>query len=159
SAIDTDMIKDVALDLRGNIRSQDASAVVARGQNVSIEIGASAHVFGGQDGLVIDAVGSRCALPDLGDGSPNPCPNPGDEPAGGGIGNAAFAAPPPNFPAFGGDAHVINRGTIEAADGFAVRVENAAIALENRGTIAGGIRFAGGDDLFNNSGSLVLTRN
>src|SRR5690606_33036770 len=66
---------------------------------------------------------------------------------------------PPNFPAFGGDAHVINRGTIEAADGFAVRVENAAIALENRGTIAGGIRFAGGDDLFDNSGSLVLTRN
>ncbi|SBV31745.1 exported protein of unknown function [uncultured Sphingopyxis sp.] len=159
SAIETDMIEDVALDLRGNIRSQDASAVVARGQNVSIEIGASAHVFGGQNGLVIDAVGSRCALPDLGDGSPNPCPNPGDETAGGGIGNAAFVAAPANFPAFAGDARVINRGTIEAVDGFAVRVENGTIAFENRGTITGGVRFAGGDDLFDNSGSLVLTKN
>lgn len=158
SAIDTDMIQDAALDLRGDIRSRDASAVVARGQNVSIDIGASAHVFGGQDGLVIDAVGTRCALPDLGDGTPNPCPNPGDETPGGGIGMAAFAAPSASFPSFTGDAHVINRGTIEAGTGFAVRVENGTIALDNRGTITGGVRFAGGDDLFDNSGSFVLTK-
>ena len=158
SAIDIDMIKDAALDLRGDISSQHASAVVARGHNVSIDIGASAHVFGGQDGLVIDAVGTRCALPDLGDGTPNPCPNPGDEAPSGGIGIAAFAAPPANFPSFAGDAHVINRGTIEAGDGFAVRVENGTIALDNRGTITGGVRFAGGDDLFDNSGSFVLTK-
>lgn len=157
AAIDADMIEDVTLDLRGEIRSQEANAVVARGNHVAIEIGANARIVGGQNGLVIDAVGQRCVLPEVGDGSPNPCPNPGKDSPNGGIGTAAFA-PPVDFPGFAGDAKVINRGTIEAGDGFAIRVERGTIALENRGTIAGGLQFAGGNDQFDNAGLFVVTK-
>ncbi|AJA08538.1 hypothetical protein SKP52_08095 [Sphingopyxis fribergensis] len=157
AAIDTDMIENVTLDLRGEIRSQDANAVMARGENVSIEIGADARIVGGQNGLVIDAIGQRCVLPDVGDGSPNPCPNPGKDTQDGQIGVAAVA-PPVDFPAFAGNAKIVNRGTIEAGEGFAIRVDRGAIALENSGTITGGLQFAGGDDLFDNAGLFVVTK-
>lgn len=159
-AIETDMIGAVSLDLRGAIRADEASAIVATGSDVSIDIAANARVFGGEDGLVVNALGPRCVMRDPLDGSPNPCPNPGSDEFGGGIGfgGIVLLEAPATAAAFAGKAHIVNRGTIEAGSGFAVRAETGSVALENHGEVVGAVQFGGGDDLFDNRGLFVVTK-
>lgn len=158
-AIETDMIGAVSIDLLGGVRADETSGVLATGADISIDIAANARVFGGQDGLVVNAIGPRCVMREPTDGSPNPCPNPGNDEFGGGIGfgGAPFAEPGTRA-GFAGNARIVNRGTIEAGSGFALRAVTGAVALENHGTVVGAVQFSGGDDLFDNRGLFVVTK-
>lgn len=178
-AIEVDMIGDVAIAARGDVRSEAGTAITVRGADVSFDIGASARIFGAGDAIVIDAVGSRCVLPEPDTGGANPCPNPGRDGLGGGIGVGSDGRPPAgpairpgsdgdfstqadsyaaDFPGFDGTAHVVNRGLVEARDGYAIRVTSGAAIVENLGQITGGIQFADGDDRFDNAGLFLLTK-
>lgn len=169
TAIEADMIGEVALDLRGTITSGGASAINATATNVDVRVGAAARIYGAVDGLVINAAGPRCKQRPPKDGSPNPCVNPGaDEffavfpPEEGPVAPvdagplASIALPDPI--SFGGAARIQNRGTIEAVGGYAVRAEKGTVALENDGTIVGAIKFGAGDDVFANHGLFRMTK-
>lgn len=178
-AIEVDMIGDVAIAARGVVRSEAGNAITARGADVSFDIGASAKIFGAGDAIVIDAVGTRCVMREPDTGGPNPCPNPGRDGFGGGIGVGSDGRPPASpatrpgqdgdfsiqadsfaedFPGFSGTAHVVNRGLVEARDGYAIRVTSGAATIENLGQITGAIQFSDGDDRFDNAGLFVLTK-
>ncbi|WP_158013950.1 autotransporter outer membrane beta-barrel domain-containing protein [Sphingomonas sanxanigenens] len=158
-AIETDMIGTVALDLRGAVRSDAATAIFAQGEDVAIDIAAGGSVFGGQDGILVNAVGKRCALEDPADGSPNPCPVPGSSAGGGGgIGIGATATVTADPRALAGAATIVNRGTIAAGAGYAVRAETGAVALTNHGRIEGAVKVAAGDDLFDNRGTFLVSK-
>lgn len=156
-AIETDMIGTVALDLRGAVRSDAATAIFAQGKDVSIAIAAGGSLFGGQDAILVNAVGERCALEDPSDGSPNPCPVPGSE-SGGGIGIGAAPAATASPFALAGTATIVNRGAISAGEGYAVRADAGTVALTNHGQISGAVKFAAGDDLFDNHGTFLVSK-
>lgn len=150
-AIETNMIGDVALDLRGTIRSATTTAVLATGADLSITIGGGGKISGAVHGITINAVGPRCVLPNPEDGvSPNPCPNPGDEFSD--FGNTVGV---PQF-GLGGHATVTNAGSIDSGTGYAVNLLNGTITLDNRGLVTGAVKFAGGDDRFLNGGTFAL---
>ncbi len=160
TAVETDMIGGVSIDLRGAIRSDGGNAIAATGADVSLTVGSSARIFGAQDAVVINAVGVRCVMEDPGDGSPNPCPNPGNDDNDFGIGVAATSAAAPTLgrAIFDGKAQLVNRGVIEAREGFSVRVQAGEISLENHGEMRGAVQFAGGDDLFDNHGIFLFAK-
>lgn len=152
-AIETNMIEDVNLDLRGTVKSGATSAVLATGADVSVNIGASAQVIGATDGLVISAAGTRCVLPNPEDGvSPNPCPNPGD-----GFSDFGDSIGVPQV-GIGGVAAIVNNGTIQTQDGYAIRLASGRAVIDNRGRIEGGVLLGAGDDLFDNSGVFAIGR-
>ncbi|MGF7151116.1 outer membrane autotransporter protein [Sphingomonas zeicaulis] len=158
-AIETDMIGTAALDLRGAIRSDAGTAIFAQGRDVTIEIAASSSVSGGQDGILVNAPGERCAMEDPADGSPNPCPVPGSSAGGGGgigIGAVPIAAADPL--ALTGAATIVNRGTIAAGEGYAVRADTGSVALTNHGRIEGAVKFVAGDDIFDNRGTFLIAK-
>jgi len=151
-AIEADMIRNVALDLRGVARSERGTAVSLKGEGLDVVLGASARIEGAVDGLVLQA-GARCLLPEPSDGrTPNPCPNPDDD---------------YNFPGrpvlqqpvlAGGVATVANRGVIAGGSGHAIRQTHGRIALTNTGQILGSLSLAGADDRFDNAGLWEFTR-
>lgn len=150
-AIETDMIGEAAITLRGTARSTLGSAISAQGSDVSVNIAATGHVVGAVDGLIISAVGERCTQREDGV-SINPCPNPGDY--------FVFPDAAPDYvpTAFAGTAKVTNDGLIEGGSGYAVRVEHGALALANNGRIVGGVLFAEGDDVFDNRGIFDISK-
>jgi outer membrane autotransporter protein len=160
-AIETNMIGDVALDLRGTVKSGAAAAVRTTGADVSVNLGAGAQVIGATDGLVISAAGKRCVLPNPDDGvTPNPCPNPGysdwrdEKPGFSEFGNS-LGVPQVGI---GGVAAIVNSGTIQAQDGYAIRLASGRAVIDNRGRIEGGVLLGAGDDQFDNSGTFAIGR-
>ncbi|MDQ3247188.1 MAG: autotransporter outer membrane beta-barrel domain-containing protein [Pseudomonadota bacterium] len=141
-AIDVNMIGDVTLRIREDATSSLSSAVRAEGEDLLITLDEGALVTGAEHGIVINAQGERCVLPNPVDGSDSPCDNPGDD---------DFNDPVP-VEGPGGTATIANRGILSGGSGYAVMVEKGALTLDNDGTIVGAVQLAGGDDTINNAG-------
>lgn len=151
-AIESDMIGDIALDLRGAARSELGSAVLLKGGNVDARISAGARIQGAVDGLLLTA-GSRCVLPNPDDGkSPNPCPNPGDD--------EGYHNDPEKLQPIlrDGEAAVNNAGVIVGGTGHAIRLTHGRLALTNTGRILGSLSLAGEDDRFDNAGLFEMSK-
>jgi len=151
-AIETNMIEDSAINVRKSATSTHGSAILAGGEDVTVTVASGATVAGGEHGIIIEANGNRCVERNPIDGSPNPCPNPGD------YWNfpERDMFPDPTVPP--GTAVINNAGTIKGGSGYAVKVERGTLTLNNSGTIMGGVLLSSGDDVINNSGTFVVDK-
>jgi outer membrane autotransporter protein len=151
-AIETNMIEDSSITVRKSATSTQGSAILAGGEDVTVTVASGATVSGGEHGIVIEANGNRCVERNPIDGSPNPCPNPGD------YWNfpERDMFPDPTVPP--GTAVINNAGTIKGGTGYAVMVERGTLTLNNSGTIIGGVLLSDGDDVINNSGTFIVDK-
>lgn len=149
-AIETNMIGDSFITVRKAATSTLASAILARGKDVKVTIGGGADVAGGVHGIVVKALGARCVERNPIDGSPNPCPNPGD--------NWTYPDTDPVPAGPPGLATIDNAGSLSAGSGYAVMVESGTLTLNNSGTIKGAVLLGAGNDVVSNSGSFIVQK-
>jgi outer membrane autotransporter protein len=152
-AIETLMIEDASITVKKAATSTQGSAILAGGEDVTVNVASGATVSGGEHGIIIEANGDRCVERNPVDGGPNPCPNPGD---------TWNFEDRDTFPidetVAPGTAVINNAGTIKGGTGYAVLVERGTLTLNNSGTIMGGLLLSDGDDVVNNTGIFIVDK-
>jgi len=139
AAIELRGFDSAALTVRGAATSGNSDAVKLQGSNVTLTVTGGGSIQGTTNGVVIDATPHVTPIVKYWGELPHYYYAP-DQPL------------PPANPAPGKVA-IDNAGTISAGSGFAITVTGGSATVTNAGLVKGRVKFAGGDDVFVNSGT------
>uniref|UniRef100_UPI0035CABFB2 beta strand repeat-containing protein n=1 Tax=uncultured Sphingomonas sp. TaxID=158754 RepID=UPI0035CABFB2 len=144
AAISLHAFDGVSLNVRGAATSGTSNAIELQGSNVAVSIAAGGSVQGATNAIVVDATPHVTPIVKY-------------------WGQTFYGYTPPDQPLSPidpapGKVSLTNAGTIVGGSGYAITVTGGSVSVTNAGMIRGAVSFAGGDDLFTNSGTFEANK-